>query len=190
MSESFQQIPVKATVLERRTFIKIHAFLPILIAGCASKTPALAYIDEKLQFWTGRISLQIQSEPAQTFFASFELTGQAERGELLLTSPLGTTLARMRWTPNQADLETSQGTRTQYRSIDALLEKNTGAAIPVLALFDWLAGQKTLLNGWSADLSKLPRSLTAQRSEPAPAVSMRILIDQDASPIQPPQPAK
>ena len=149
-----------------------------LIAGCASGASRIALNDAEKTLWTGRISLQIESSPPQAFFAGFELRGFAERGELLLTSPVGNVLGIMRWLPGEAVLE-SGGEVKRFVSVDALLAQTTGAAIPIAALFDWLRGNNTRLNGWSADLSGLNAGrITATRDEPAPQTRLRIVLDQ------------
>ncbi|MDB5965589.1 MAG: putative lipoprotein [Polaromonas sp.] len=150
----------------------------VLIAGCAHRTGAPAINDPQNGLWSGRIGVQIQSQPPQSFFAGFELKGQAGNGELVLTSPIGSTLARMRWSADEAVLESGQDVR-RYPTVDALLEQTTGAAIPVSALFDWLGGKDTRLNGWSADLAQQPQGkITAQRLNPSPQVDLRIVLDQ------------
>ena len=149
-----------------------------LIAGCARKIYRNDLNDTEKRLWTGRISLQIQSDPPQAFFAGFELKGRSERGELLLTSPIGNVLGVMRWSPDEAVLESGNETK-RFTSVDALLEQTTGAAIPIAALFDWLRGENTRLNGWSADLSGLDTGrIVATRVEPAPQTRLRIVLDQ------------
>jgi outer membrane lipoprotein LolB len=149
-----------------------------LIAGCARKIYRTNPNDTERKLWTGRISLQIQSDPVQAFFAGFELKGLAERGELSLTSPVGNVLGIMRWSPDEAVLESGNEIK-RFTSVDALLEQTTGAAIPIAALFDWLQGTNTQLNGWSADLSGLDTGrIVATRTEPAPQTRLRIVLDQ------------
>ena len=149
-----------------------------LIAGCATKIDHRDLNDTEKRFWTGRISLQIQSDPPQAFFAGFELKGFAERGELLLTSPIGNVLGALRWVPGEAALESGNQVK-RFTSVDALLEQATGSAIPMAALFDWLKGTNTRLNGWSADLSGLDHGrIVATRTEPAPETRLRIILDQ------------
>ena len=157
-------------------------FAIIFIAGCAHKYGPAAINDTENEakngLWAGRISLQIQSEPPQAFFAGFELKGAVERGELTLFSPIGTVLGLLRWSPTEAMLE-SGGSLKRFSSVDALLEQTTGAPIPTAALFDWLQGKNTETKGWSADLTRQNSGrITAQRLAPAPQIDLRIVLDQ------------
>lgn len=94
-----------------------------------------------------------------------------------LNTPLGHALVRARWTPAEAVLISGGQTR-RYASVEDLLLAATGAALPLGALFDWLEGQATPVPGWLPDLSRLAEGrLQARRSEPAPAVDLRILLD-------------
>ena len=162
----------------RSTVLSLLLTATFLIAGCAHKTSPGDTNDAEKKLWTGRISLQIQSDPPQAFFAGFELNGDAKRGELSLTSPVGNVLGIMRWSPDQAVLESGNEVK-RFASVDALLAQTTGAAIPVAALFDWLKGVNTRLSGWSADLSRLDLGrIVATRDEPAPLVRLRIVLDQ------------
>ena len=152
-----------------------------LIASCAHKTEAKALnttaIVPEDAVWSGRISLQLQSEPPQAFFAGFELKGKADKGELTLISPLGNILGIMRWTPTQALLEQG-GSIKSFVSTDELLAQTTGAAVPVAALFDWLAGKNTQTVGWTADLSQQPSGrINAKRIAPAPQADLRVVLD-------------
>lgn len=152
-----------------------------LIAGCAHKQSDTGINDanneEKTSFWAGRISLQIQSEPVQAFFAAFELKGHSDNGELTLINPLGSILGIMRWTPTEATLE-QNGSTKRFASTDDLLTQTTGAAVPVSALFDWLGGKNTPAPGWVPDLSQQANGrITAQRTDPAPPANLRIVLD-------------
>ena len=143
------------------------------LVACATPRPPAASA-----FWSGRLALQLQSEPPQQWHASFELQGSAEQGELLLLSPIGTTLAKLSWTPGAARLE--QGGRTELSDkLSSLSERLGGTPLPVSALFEWLAGRPADVPGWQADLSGHAQGrLTAQRSQPAPVATLRILLDQ------------
>ena len=156
-----------------------------LIAACAHKqgftdindTQKEAKNGASTTFWAGRIGLQVQSEPPQAFFAGFELRGQASSGELTLISPLGSILGIMRWSPTEAVLEQGSSTR-RFASTDELLAQVTGAAVPISALFDWMAGIDTPTPGWVADLSKQPDGrISAKRANPAPQADLRIVLN-------------
>lgn len=127
--------------------------------------------------WSGRLSLRIDSEPEQTFAALFDLSGSASTGSLTLTTPIGSTLATMQWTPGDAVLKNG-GTTRHFDSVEALIEAATGAAIPVGALFGWLAGRNDNVEGWQADLSQISAGrLQATRSSPLPAADLRIAFE-------------
>jgi outer membrane lipoprotein LolB len=148
--------------------------LVLLLAGCASparpSSPAAG-------FWSGRMGLQIQSQPPQNLSAAFELQGSAERGELLLLSPIGSTLAQLNWTPQSVDL--IQGERRwSSNNLDELTTQLTGTALPVPALFDWLAGKSTTPAGWRVDLSQLEQGrIQAERQSPAPQVQLKMVLE-------------
>lgn len=153
------------------------AVTTIFIAACAVNTPKNTQNGSANGPFAGRISLLVQSEPLQSFAGSFELSGTAEQGELLLYTPLGSTAAQMRWSPGNAQLQ--NGTAVQaYPSVDAMLERTTGAAVPITALFAWLRGQSISVPGWQADLSRQSEGrINAQRTSPAPTAQLRIVLE-------------
>ena len=149
----------------------------LLVAGCATGTGARATYDTETNQWSGRLALNVASEPPQSFSAGFNLSGNAEAGELSLSSPLGSTLAVLQWQPGQALLRQGDQTR-QFDSVEALAAEATGAPIPVRALFAWLRGQPEEVTGWRADLSQLPAGrVNAQREMPLPTADLRIVLD-------------
>jgi len=123
------------------------------------------------------LALTVQSEQPQSFAAGFELKGHAGAGELALFTPLGSTLAVLAWAPGSATLRANGETRS-FDSLDALASHVTGTAIPVAALFDWLAGTPSAVPGWQADLSQLGSGrLLARRTDPAPAAELRLAFE-------------
>jgi outer membrane lipoprotein LolB len=119
----------------------------------------------------------VQSEPVQSFSGGFEIKGNPDHGELVLNSPLGNTVLAARWSPNEATLY-ARGETRRFASIDALIEASTGAALPVAALFDWLAGKDSASNGWTADLTRQPAGrIHARRMNPLPQTELRIVLD-------------
>ena len=72
----------------------------LLAAGCASPPsapPLSASATDQTSSgpWSGRLSLQVDSEPPQGFHAGFELLGNAQTGELRLFSPLGSAVCAL-----------------------------------------------------------------------------------------------
>jgi outer membrane lipoprotein LolB len=148
----------------------------LLATGCASPGGAPRDADAG-QAWSGRLALRVDSEPAQTFSALFELRGNPQAGELILTSPIGSTLAQLHWAPGEAMLRNGNETR-RFDSVDALIEAATGAVIPVGALFDWLAGRDAGVPGWRPDLSQVGAGrLQATRESPRPRADLRIIFE-------------
>lgn len=153
----------------RRAFMVLAA---MAMAGCATRTPR-----QGPEHWSGRLSMQVGSNPPQAFSAGFELSGNSSQGQLLLNSPLGTAVASAQWTAEQAVLRSGSDAR-HYRSMEELLTHATGAALPLAALFDWLTGVPTPVAGWDTDLSGLNQGrLLASRQNPEPTVQLRILLD-------------
>lgn len=151
--------------------------LLLWLTGCAQLSGGSPATSERAASWSGRMSLRIDSEPVQTFAALFELRGSAETGDLTLTTPIGSTLAQLRWAPGEALLKNGSDTR-RYDSVDALVEAATGAAIPVGALFGWLDGRAEPVPGWRADLGQLSSGrLQATRESPAPRADLRIVFE-------------
>lgn len=127
--------------------------------------------------WSGRLALRVDSDPVQSFFAGFDLRGNAQTGELSLYSPLGSTIARMQWAPGLAQLDW-HGQQRSFDSIGALTRAATGTELPIASLFAWLAGQDSQAEGWSADLAQLrDGKLVAKRNQPEPVVTMRMVLD-------------
>ena len=147
-----------------------------LIAGCA-QAPQTAKSPDASANWRGRLALRIDGDQAKSFFASFELSGHAQAGELLLSGPLGSAVADLHWTSQVAYLR-SNGQTQSFDSLDALAAQATGTAIPIGALFRWLNGQPAHADGWQADLSELSQGrLLARRTQPLPMAELRLILE-------------
>lgn len=167
--------------MNRRAAVALLA--AALAAGCATP-PAVPSV-------SGRLSLQVAAtatEPARGFNAAFELRGDAEAGELRLSTPLGPQVAAARWAAGEVRLETGDGER-RYASLEALAADALGEPVPLQALPHWLrgrpwpgtpapasdAGFEQL--GWQLDLSRRAEGfIIAVRARP-PAVTLRIRLD-------------
>lgn len=113
----------------------------------------------------------------ESLSASFELQGSAQTGEMVLISPIGTTLARLEWTPQRARLV--QGShQLESSSLQKLGAHLTGTELPIAALFEWLAGRTAEAPGWQVDLSAHAQGrIAAERRLPAPGALLRIVLD-------------
>lgn len=165
----------------------------LMLAGCSTLTPP----DEQPtgEVLAGRMSVQVaatETEPAHSLTAAFELSGTPQQGRLDMNTPLGSTVARARWSPEAVVLDTPQG-QTRHANLDELTRAVVGEALPVPALFDWLRGrpwpgaQSTAALpsepagfnqlGWQVDLSRFAESrLMARRTAP-PAVIVQVKLD-------------
>lgn len=165
----------------------------LVLAGCSTLTPP----DEAPpgELLAGRMSVQVAAtgtEPAHSLSASFELSGTPQRGRLDMNTPLGSTVARARWSPDAVVLDTPQG-QTRHANLDDMTRAVVGEALPVPALFDWLRGRPWpgavsvaavppepdgfSQLGWQVDLSRFDDArLVARRSSP-PAVTVQVKLD-------------
>jgi outer membrane lipoprotein LolB len=160
--------------LQRRAWLSVCGLGLLALTGCATPRPKPTDTDS---FWSGRLALQLQSTPPQNWSASFELQGSAEQGQMTLLSPIGSTLARLSWTPQAALLEQGQD-KTESSNLQNLSQRLTGTDLPIAALFEWLAGKAADAPGWQVDLSAHPEGrLSARRSTPAPEAVLRIVLD-------------
>jgi outer membrane lipoprotein LolB len=157
--------------------------LAAALAGCA--TPRAPTTADEL---SGRLSVRVESQPPRSVNSAFELRGNAERGELVLTSPLGNTMAQARWSPGSAELQTSDGTR-RFADLDSLAYEALGEALPLAALFDWLRGRpwsgaqstKSAAGfaqlGWNVSLERLAEGWVVATRSRAPAVTVRARLE-------------
>lgn len=146
--------------------------LCLLLAACAT-----APRERPARFWSGRLGLQVHSDPPQSLQASFELQGDPQSGELTLFNPVGGIVARLSWNAQQATLERGNERWTQA-NVEQLAQQLVQTPLPVQALFDWVEGHAVAHAGWQADLSAFGQGrIVAQRTQPAPAAQLRIVLD-------------
>ena len=152
-------------------------FFLTVLSACTQPPALTAQALTERSSWSGRLALQVEDQAAQSFSAAFELQGNAQQGELVLLSPLGSVLAKVDWTLTSARLQTG-GQTHESSSLDELLQQNLGTPIPVLAFFSWLRGEQTTATGWQADLSTIDQGrLAATRYTPAPRATLRIAFE-------------
>ena len=160
---------------QRRTWLSLCSLGLLTLAGCATPRPNSANNAEP--FWSGRLGLQLQSTDPQYWSASFELKGSAAQGQLVLLTPIGTTLAQLSWTPQSALLEQGKD-RMIGKDLKTLTQKLTGTELPIGDLFEWLSGRFGSATDWQVDLSAYSQGrVIAKKSFSGPEAVLRILID-------------
>jgi outer membrane lipoprotein LolB len=158
-----------------------------LLAGCATAPPPVAPGTDVI---AGRLSVNVDAHagaPARNVSAAFDLRGSAERGELELSTPLGTTLAQARWQPGEVVLKSPDGEK-RFPDLPALADEVLGERLPMAALFDWLHGRpwhgaasKPLPGaaagfdqlGWTVMLDRFAEGWVVARRNAAPVVTVR-----------------
>ena len=146
----------------------------VLLTACATPQSQISVPGPD---FSGRLAVQVLKDPPESLSASFELQGSAQFGQMLLLSPIGTTLARLQWQPGLARLEQGQQ-QIDSSSLQQLATQLTGTELPILALFEWLAGRPTDAAGWQVDLTQHAQGrISAERRLPAPATLLRIALD-------------
>jgi outer membrane lipoprotein LolB len=175
-------------IAPRRALLALLAAVLLLLAACAAPlTPGEA------PPLSGRLAVSVAAHgaaPARSASTQFELHGNAERGRLVLTSPLGTTIARASWQPGAAEVDTGNGRVERHASLDAMAQALLGEPLPLAALVDWLHGRRFAgapdtawergfeQLGWRVDTSRYAEGFVqADRPAPAPAVSVRARLD-------------
>ena len=147
--------------------------------GCAQNPRAPTKFDADLTSdrWQGRIAVVIESSPKQAFSAYFDLRGDSKNGHMELSSALGTILAQMRWSAQEAVLQTGANIRA-YPSLRELTFAAMGADLPFDVLLQWLRGISASDDGWQSDLSEFASGkLHARRLQPEPRVDLKIMLD-------------
>jgi outer membrane lipoprotein LolB len=157
----------------------------VLLLGCA--TPAPRAVPDL----AGRLALRVAAYDGagpRNVSTGFELRGDAQAGELELTTPIGSTTAQARWRPGAAELITAEGTR-RFSDLDALAQELLGEPLPLSALIDWLRGRPwpgaaSLASssgfeqlGWRIDLSRFTEGWVLAARERAPSIAVRALLE-------------
>jgi outer membrane lipoprotein LolB len=165
----------------KRCWLSLGLALLVLLTAC-STAPRHVAVDptnpDAIGHWEGRLNLRVAKNPPEQFSTSFEMTGRPEQGQLSLLSPLGTTMAMVRWNTLGASLQ--QGSDVQnFTSMDELTLRLTGAALPLPQLMAWLDRTGPPVQGWqiNAQALKSGRRVMAERQQPLPALQLTVLLD-------------
>lgn len=169
----------------KRLFTRLVSllFATFLVAGCTLQTRANNQNTYEQPSWHGRLAMQVDADPdspvskRQSFSAGFELMGAPDTGELRLFTPLGNTVAAIRWTYQSAVLEV-RGDIRNYSNLEELTQDVLGASVPVPALFSWVQGQEMAAPGWQLDLSEFAQGkVIVERVSPLPLAHLRLILE-------------
>lgn len=164
---------------------ELGALALLCLAGCAdlATRPAADL--------AGRLAVRVEAAagtPARSFSADFDLRGDARRGQLRLTGPLGAMLADVHWEPGAVELTDAQGAR-RYATLDAMTQDLFGEVLPMAALIDWLRGRpwpgapsRPRGDGfeqldWRVGLARFAEGVLEAQRDRAPAVSVRARLE-------------
>ncbi|MDQ3215529.1 MAG: outer membrane lipoprotein LolB [Pseudomonadota bacterium] len=154
--------------------------------------------------YTGRFSATTSlGEQRQSAAGRFSLEVRGATQRLELSSPLGTTVARIDIEPGSARATGMQMQEMRGPDADALIEQLLGWPLPVSGLIDWIEGRPVPhraaridreagrvahieQDGWSIQLPEYfdapprPRRLVLERAAlaAAPAVTLRLVLDE------------
>ena len=166
----------------------------LLLSGCANLKHQDATVHEGDLRLSGRLSVQVSGDETRKGTggtAAFELAGGPAAGQLELSTPLGSLVARANWSDRQVVLRTPDGERS-FEDLDSLTREMLGEPIPVAALFDWLQGRAWPQAasvpveggfeqlGWRIDLSRFPDGLLVATRSAAPTVTLRARIEKNS----------
>ena len=158
-------------------YMRLGLLLTLLwLTGCASQSLAPKPAPEQETRWQGKLSLKVYSKPVQAIAANFDLQGRPEQGALTLSSPLGTTLARMQWDSTSATL-TANGEQRTFDSLPDLARQATGSDLPIASLFAWLQGRDAPAPGWQVDLTDLPNGRIQAHHIEAVEAELKIILE-------------
>lgn len=123
---------------------------PPMLTGCASLPPPTLELGpdptpQAAVRFEGRMALTLDAfgdDDARAEQFNFSMQGHARRGEFLLSTPLGTQLAAVRWRSGLAWTETGHGIEA-HADLDGLTRRMLGEALPLDFLWDWMAGHPT-----------------------------------------------
>ena len=153
-----------------------------LLTGCATPPRPSQQVPAGISSWHGRLAVRVAADPTstrtqdQSFSAAFDLSGQAQQGDLNFYTTLGSTAAAIHWTETSASVQ-ARGETRHYPSLDQLMRDLLGADVPVTALFSWLAGQAQTAAGWQVDLSAHDQGKITARRLTAPTAELRVVLE-------------
>jgi outer membrane lipoprotein LolB len=191
-----------ARIAQRAIGRSLAVLFAVLIAGCATApetSPDRAY--------TGRFSaLATQGDKRESVSGRFSVEVRGDRQRIDLSTPLGTTVARIEVGPEGARASGPGMQEARGSDADALAEQLLGWRLPVSGLPDWIEGRpvpsrparmerdgsRPVLieqDGWTVRIAETfatsgrPRLIVLERAAApvAPGVVLRLVVDDPAT---------
>jgi len=171
------------------------------LAACATPSQPTSSVAGDAFSRTGRFAITVMHADGQpeAVQGGFVWRDDGRNYQLDLTSPLGSTEARVDGQPGSALLTRSDGSTLRAVNPDALVEDALGSPVPVSGMRDWLRGRLSASpptdlkhdaqgrpesfgqDGWQARLSRYdaqgPQLLVLRREEPRRSISVRLVVD-------------
>lgn len=203
MQSSFNYFLRCLIAVRVRWYMRLHLWLLFLLvfaglSACSSLSPKqdgrAGVNGESLQLsqrFTGRISVVVQENQThakpQNTSARFDLhTDNGSNGQLMLASPLGNTVAQVRWSPVEAVVTDNYAEQTRYDSFEAMMQEMIGVRLEAQTLLGWLqpSSQEQFIHGdWQVDArgynaASKSGKIKAVRTEPLPTIRIVVLLDE------------
>ena len=173
-------------------FLRALALLAALAAaGCAELRPVTEH--ETVEFeLAGRIATRYREEAAS---GNVAWRHSRESDEMLITSPVGSSMARIVRTGGEVVLTTADRKEFRANDAEALTEQVLGFRVPLKGLTDWVRGRQTegaeatvardkdgrlaslKQNGWSVEYQEFrPDGLPVRMKLTYPGIELRLAI--------------
>jgi outer membrane lipoprotein LolB len=121
--------------------------------------------------------IRIEAKPVQSWIVSFDLEGSMDRGELLLSGPLGQTIAQAKWDTGQAELIQSDSRPYYFANLNQLWTHLTKIEFDVQVLFLWLNEKPFAVpEGWQVTSTNERLRLIRHAQASAPEIRLDVTL--------------
>lgn len=126
--------------------------LTALLSACSTLS-----VPDNTEAWTGRFSILSQSvSSVERHSGNFRFAISPEKKTLIITGPLGASVARIEETSSDSTMETGDGIR-RARSTSELLNQAVGVPVSFDELQSWLQGSSqpsAATQGWEVEITR------------------------------------
>ena len=115
----------------------VLTFALVFLAGCAGMDERAASTPLEFEL-AGRIAVRFRDEAAS---GNVTWRHGADTDDMLITTPIGSSLARISRSGPAVTLTTADGVESRAADVEALTEKVLGFRLPLVGLADWVRGR-------------------------------------------------